>query len=742
MSRQSDGLQRAPLSVNELISLGALGNQSINLPDKVAFVVSTATNEVQRTKSQLRRTQGELNVALQQLDSTKKILSKVRIARDKEKTQVHRTHEDRKVELETLRVELVVTKEELKKAKEDLYSESQISRSALANAKDNKDKLSKEIHQHDKIKRQLRSDNDRLRSRVYSLQQELSQVEGPLAELKFEVNSARNTIRKNKEVNRTLQSQLNETQKLLRRSVREHKKLNRFMKKERKSFTHEVNQKDETIDRQGNTITTLTTKLEETDKTVNELRMKEEETQLRTDERIKAMEKSHQDLIVQFQNKLRKQELRDITSHLEDFSVQLRDQLEASELAYRELKERVETEYITRHEHKSKIHKLKLEHEKERKETEMKRMDAVAVVTKEYETQKKIIEADARIKIDASLGEIEDEVKRNEEHVQNEMNMLKSKLSQSITDKDKLRRELKDRYHDLDLIRASLAEERKKTARLEDKLNSSDQTAWRLKATIDSSQIMRNKQSKAEQVLKGTIVQLEQKNDFLKSKLNETRLELDKLVHVQKLANTRQKDKEAAAKFLEGSINDMAKESFKVKAERDNIEERFSKFQTASEERVAILQNQILTLKEKLDKAKSIAEEFASKLRQSRELYRKEAEAVTDLKTRNSQLKTHCVSFRDLSERLAKEVKRVNHELNMERARRQPTLRRTTMGRGKSHSKKSRRVKSEPIGYASDLPKKNTIMKQRRSANALKVQDLTNTLGGMNIDNSTKEILA
>ena len=100
------------------------------------------------------------------------------------------------------------------------------------------------------------------------------------------------------------------------------------------------------------------------------------------------------------------------------------------------------------------------------------------------------------------------------------------------------------------------------------------------------------------------------------------------------------------------------------------------------------------------------------------------------------------MSFRDLSERLAKEVKRVNHELNMERARRQPTLRRTTMGRGKSQSKKSRRVKSEPIGYASDLPKKNTIMKQRRSANALKVQDLTNTLGGMNIDNSTKEILA
>ena len=129
------------------------------------------------------------------------------------------------------------------------------------------------------------------------------------------------------------------------------------------------------------------------------------------------------------------------------------------------------------------------------------------------------------------------------------------------------------------------------------------------------------------------------------------------MVHVQKLANTRQKDKEAAAKFLEGSINDMAKESFKVKAERNDIEERFSKFQTASEERVAILQNQILTLKEKLDKAKSIAEEFASKLRQSRELYRKEAEVVTDLKTRNSQLKTHCMSFRDLSERLAKRSK-------------------------------------------------------------------------------------
>ena len=129
----------------------------------------------------------------------------------------------------------------------------------------------------------------------------------------------------------------------------------------------------------------------------------------------------------------------------------------------------------------------------------MKRMDTVAIVTKEYETQKKIIEADARIKIEASVGEIEDEVKRNEIHVENEMNMLKSKLSQSITDKDKLRRELKDRYHDLELIRAALAEERKQTARLQDKISSADQSAWRLKATVDSSQVMRNKQSKTEQ---------------------------------------------------------------------------------------------------------------------------------------------------------------------------------------------------------------------------------------------------
>ena len=288
-------------------------------------------------------------------------------------------------------------------------------------------------------------------------------------------------------------------------------------------------------------------------------------------------------------------------------------------------------------------------------------MDTVAIVTKEYETQK-IIEADARIKIEASVGEIEDEVKRNEIHVENEMNMLKSKLSQSITDKDKLRRELKDRYHDLELIRAALAEERKQTARLQDKLSSADQSAWRLKATVDSSQVMRNKQSKTEQTLKGTIVQLERKNDFLKNRLNETRLELDKLVHVQSLANTRQKDKDVAAKFLESSITDMAQETFKVKAERDDIEDRFSKFQTSAEERVAILQNQILTLKDKLDTAKQIGEEFANKLRHSRELYKKEAEAVIDLKTRNQQLKTHCLSFRDLSERLAKEIKRLNHE--------------------------------------------------------------------------------
>ena len=93
-----------PMSVNELISLGALGNNNIRLPDKVAFIVSKATEEVNRSRSSLRKTQGELNIALQELESTKKVLSKIRIAREKEKVQVHRAHEDRKVELEALRV--------------------------------------------------------------------------------------------------------------------------------------------------------------------------------------------------------------------------------------------------------------------------------------------------------------------------------------------------------------------------------------------------------------------------------------------------------------------------------------------------------------------------------------------------------------------------------------------------------------------------------------------------------------
>ena len=744
MSYKSSYRSTTPLSVNELISLGALGNQNIKLPDKVAFIVTKATEEVNRSRNSLRKTQGELNIVLQELDSTKKVLSKIRIARDKEKTQVHRAHEDRKVELEALRVELVVAKEENKRTSEELYNEKHISRSALNNAKDNKEKLHKEQVDYDKVKKRLKNENEKLRLKLHSLQQELTIMEGPVAELKFELNSSRNNIRKKNEENKTLQTQYHEVQKVLRRSIRENKKLNKFIQKERKKFILKMEEKDNIIDDYENTIAILKTKLENIENIVEEMKMKEEETQLRTDERIKTMEKSHQDLIVEFQNKLRKKEMRDITLHLEEFSVQLKEQLEAKETAYEELKDRVEKHYMTKHEHKSKMNKLKLEHEQERKETEMKRMDTVAIVTKEYETQKKIIEADARIKIEASVGEIEDEVKRNEIHVENEMNMLKSKLSQSITDKDKLRRELKDRYHDLELIRAALAEERKQTARLQDKISSADQSAWRLKATVDSSQVMRNKQSKTEQTLKGTIVQLERKNDFLKNRLNETRLELDKLVHVQSLANTRQKDKDVAAKFLESSITDMAQETFKVKAERDDIEDRFSKFQTSAEERVAILQNQILTLKDKLDTAKQIGEEFANKLRHSRELYKKEAEAVIDLKTRNQQLKTHCLSFRDLSERLAKEIKRLNHEINMERARRQPTLRHaTTVNNNNRHkstmhgSKKTRRVKSEP--HPSTNTK--TRMKQRRTKtiNTLRVQDLSSS-SSVGSDHTTKEI--
>jgi chromosome segregation ATPase len=738
-----------PLSVNELLSLGALGNQNIKLPDKVAFIVSKATEEVNRSRNSLRKTQGELNIALQELESTKKVLTKIRVAREKEKVQVHRAHEDRKVELEALRVELVVAKEEIKRTSSQLYDEKQICRSALNNATDNKDKLVKEKFDYEKVKTRLKNDNEKLRLKVQSLQQELTLTEGPLTELEFDLRSSRSNLRKKNAEYALLHVQSKDAQKVLRRSIRENKKLNKFIAKERKKYIKTLNEKDKTIAEHESITTILRTKLEDTEKIVEGLRIQEEETLLRTDERIKAMEKSHQNLIVEFQNKLRKKEMRDITLHLEEFSIQLKEQLEASETAYEELKDRVERHYMTKHEHKSKMNKLKLEHEKERKETEMKRMDTVAIITEEYETKKKIIEADARIKIDAEVGEIEDEVKRNEIHVQNEINMLKSKLAQSTADQNKLRREVKDRYHDIDLIRATLAEERKKSSRLQDKINSADQSAWRLKATIDSTQVMRNKQSKIEQTLKGNIVQLERKNEFLKSRLNETRLELDKLVHVQSLANTRQKDKAAAAKFLESSITDMAQETYKVKAERNEIEDRFNKFQTSSEERIAILQNQILTLKDKLSTAKQIGEEFASKLRNTRELYKKEAEAVIDFKTRNQQLKTHCLSFRDLSERLGKEVKRLNHELNMERARRQPTLRHTTSinnknrhaNTGKSHDKKeARRVKSEPY---SNNAKSKTLMKFRKSKtiNTLRVQDLKSSEGGnIGNDRTTKEI--
>ena len=119
------------------------------------------------------------------------------------------------------------------------------------------------------------------------------------------------------------------------------------------------------------------------------------------------------------------------------------------------------------------------------------------------------------------------------------------------------------------------------------------------------------------------------------------------------------------------------------------------------------------------------------------------------MKTRNQQLKTHCLSFRDLSERLGKEVKRLNHELNMERARRQPTLRHTTSINNKnrhantvtSHDKKkARRVKSEPY---SNNNKAKTLMKVRKSKtiNTLRVQDLKSSEdGNIGHDRTTKEL--
>ena len=76
-------------------------------------------------------------------------------------------------------------------------------------------------------------------------------MEGPVAELKFELNSSRNNIRKKNEENKTLQTQYHEVQKVLRRSIRENKKLNKFIQKERKKFILKMEEKDNIIDAEG-----------------------------------------------------------------------------------------------------------------------------------------------------------------------------------------------------------------------------------------------------------------------------------------------------------------------------------------------------------------------------------------------------------------------------------------------------------------------------------------------------------
>ena len=582
---------------------------------------------------------------------------------------------------EKMAVELAIFRGEVETLNEKMKFEKRLTQSALNNCQVTKTKMTNQTQKLEAKVRKLERENRELFESSMLLKSKANNDVTPVAELEFELERSRKKMQAEMTSKSVIAKELSDTKSILKKTWKSKQKLQLIIERKNKHEVHferkitvKENARRELL-RQLNESQAL---LKQQESYYERLVGDAEERAELADQRLKDEESKYADRLVELEQKSRARDSKQIEKQLEAFSVQLREQLAASQTAYTDLQKRVKSDYISIHEHHRQVNKLESIFQEEEKKREKARAEEVVELTERIYKKQQALEVDAKIKLDAEIEDIKDDVHRDSSKMQREIDLMRSKLDLVQTEKQALSMRLHERTQDMAALQKALDEEKRKADRLESDATLADQAVWRLSTYVQNGQVLLNQEGAKTKSRMEEVAEMKRKNNELKEQLDNSRLEIEKVIISQQLAHKRQEDKTSAAHHLETALDESRAKADQFRFERDSVRQDLMQLQKKSKESIRLLNGKISEQKLRLIQAKTIGEEFAVKLRESRHVLKEQKMHVADYKGKVESLKDQIADYRELTERLTVEVRDLRHRESIEKAKRQPSLRYTS----------------------------------------------------------------
>eukprot|EP00945_MAST-04E_sp_MAST-4E-sp1_P006003 g6003.t1 len=675
-------------------------------------VVRKAAQEVSVTKSQLHSSQNQLQKSHkkveQLLEETAAIKEQALRDKIKYEKQAQCTVEDLRGHLEKSNVSLAVSQGEIKRLRVKLSEEKTLLKSAMTTAELQSNRKDEMVQSLQSKCKKYKQENQKLIEYANSMKKKNSDIQSslqPISELEFQATQLHNKVQSEMSNTRAAQSELLETKRTLKRVWKTKQRMEKTNKKQELHLArirkqHAMKEYQLRADKEFLSselqnarieLDKYSVELERSAAEKEEAQRACESLEVKNAERIANIEESHKEQLLRQQQLTRVHSSHNMEVQHAAFIAQLEKQLEAQrasdQIALKTLEKKVNTDYISKHEHHRRLNKLQALFKEKEKRLEKEKSSEILSVMQKFAKEQKMSDISSKMQLQSNIDNNKDELQRDREKLNSKMNLMSAKMELLRSERLKMTTKLSERTKDVEVVQQLLLKEKEKCSALEQSTKVSDNAAWRMKSCVENNEILLNGKIAELKASQTQCKLLQQENMSLKDKIGKNLVNFDKIINAQKLSRARQEDKETASQHLSESLSSLSKRYDTLRREKDKLLNELQILTHMSEEKEKALEGKVRDLKKRLEKAKSIGENFGNQLKESRDKLKRAYVDVDNAIKKITNLKDQVRDYRELSERLGKNNKDLGHFLEVERSRIQPSLRFQNASRSKNREK-------------------------------------------------------
>jgi hypothetical protein len=675
-------------------------------------VVRKAAQEVSVTKSQLHSSQNQLQKSHKKVEQLleETAVIKEQALRDKIKyeKQAQCTVEDLRGHLEKSNVSLAVSQGEIKRLRVKLSEEKTLLKSAMTTAELQSNRKDEMVQSLQSKCKKYKQENQKLIEYANSMKKKNSDIQSslqPISELEFQATQLHNKVQSEMSNTRAAQSELLETKRTLKRVWKTKQRMEKTNKKQELHLArirkqHAMKEYQLRADKEFLSselqnarieLDKYSVELERSAAEKEEAQRACESLEVKNAERIANIEESHKEQLLRQQQLTRVHSSHNMEVQHAAFIAQLEKQLEAQrasdQIALKTLEKKVNTDYISKHEHHRRLNKLQALFKEKEKRLEKEKSSEILSVMQKFAKEQKMSDISSKMQLQSNIDNNKDELQRDREKLNSKMNLMSAKMELLRSERLKMTTKLSERTKDVEVVQQLLLKEKEKCSALEQSTKVSDNAAWRMKSCVENNEILLNGKIAELKASQTQCKLLQQENMSLKDKIGKNLVNFDKIINAQKLSRARQEDKETASQHLSESLSSLSKRYDTLRREKDKLLNELQILTHMSEEKEKALEGKVRDLKKRLEKAKSIGENFGNQLKESRDKLKRAYVDVDNAIKKITNLKDQVRDYRELSERLGKNNKDLGHFLEVERSRIQPSLRFQNASRSKNREK-------------------------------------------------------